>query len=240
MSADVTTTSVISADAASCFHCGLPIPKGLKISAQVLGEARPMCCIGCCAVAEMFEDQGLSDWYLRREGSTGFQAAILPDVRERVAYLETPALLEGLIEHGANGVVRTSLLAEGLVCAACVWVIERHLFELEGILSVRVSLGSRRVHVEWDPDRLDLRDVIMRLAEIGFAARPDRPGDGAALERSENRAALIRLGVAGLAAMNVMTYSVALYAGAFEGMSAGSIGLMRWMGLIVSTPVVFF
>ena len=38
--------------------------------------------------------------------------------------------------------------------------------------------------------------------------------------------------------MNVMTYSVALYAGAFEGMSAGSIALMRWMGLIVSTPIV--
>jgi Cu2+-exporting ATPase len=199
-----------------------------------------MCCIGCCAVAEMFEAQGLSDWYLRREGSTGFQAAILPDVRERVAYLETPAFAEGFVEHDSNGVVRTSLLVEGLVCAACVWVIERHLGELEGILSVRVSLGSRRVHVEWDPSRLDLRDVILRLAEIGFAARPDRPGDGAELERSENRSALIRLGVAGLGTMNVMTYSVALYAGAFEGMSAGSIGLMRWMGLIVSTPVILF
>jgi Cu2+-exporting ATPase len=188
----------------------------------------------------MFEAQGLSDWYLRRKGSTGFQAAILPDVRERVAYLETPAFAEGFVEHDADGAVRTSLLVEGLVCAACVWVIERHLGELEGILSVRVSLGSRRVHVEWDPGRLDLRGVILRLAEIGFAARPDRPGDGAALERSENRSALIRLGVAGLAAMNVMTYSVALYAGAFEGMSAGSIGLMRWMGLIVSTPVILY
>jgi Cu2+-exporting ATPase len=186
----------------------------------------------------MFEARGLSDWYLRREGSTGFQAAILPDVRERVAYLETPALEEDFVQRDANGVSRTSLLVEGLVCAACVWAIEQHLGEREGILSVRVSLASRRVHVEWDPDCLGLRDVILRLAEIGFAARPDRPGDGAELERRENRSALIRLGVAGLGAMNVMTYSVALYAGAFEGMSAGSIALMRWMGLVVSTPVV--
>ena len=197
-----------------------------------------MCCVGCCAVAEMFEAQGLSNWYLRREGSTGFQAAMLPDVRERIAYLETPALEEGFVERDVDGVARTSLLVEGLVCAACVWVIERHLGECEGILSVRVSLASRRVVVEWDPERLGLRDVILRLAEIGFAARPDRPGEGAALERSENRSALIRLGIAGLGAMNVMTYSVALYAGAFEGMSAGSIALMRWMGLIVSTPIV--
>jgi Cu2+-exporting ATPase len=238
MSAGTTTATAATVDSAACFHCGLPIPQGLKISAKVLGEARPMCCIGCCAVAEMFEARGLSDWYLRREGSTGFQAAILPDVRERVAYLETPAFEEGFVERDANGVSRTSLLVEGLVCAACVWVIEQHLGRREGVLGVRVSLASRRVHVEWDPDCLDLRDVILRLAEIGFAARPDRPGDGAELERSENRSALIRLGVAGLGAMNVMTYSVALYAGAFEGMSTGSIALMRWMGLVVSTPVV--
>jgi len=197
-----------------------------------------MCCIGCCAVAEMFEAQGLSDWYLRREGSTGFKAADLPDVRERVAYLETPALEEGFVESSVNGISKASLLVEGLVCAACVWVIERHLGELDGVRAVRISLASRRAHVEWETGRLDLRDVILRLAEIGFAARPDRPGGGAELERVENRSALIRLGVSGLGAMNVMTYSVALYAGAFDGMSASTIGLMRWMGLIVATPVV--
>jgi Cu2+-exporting ATPase len=197
-----------------------------------------MCCVGCCAVAEMFEAQGLSDWYLRRETPTGFRAAVLPEVEERVAYLETPAFEAGFVETTANGVSTASLLVEGLVCAACVWVIERHLGGLDGVQDVRISLASRRIHVEWDPDRLELRDVILRLAEIGFSARPDRPGDGAELERSENRSALIRLGVSGLGAMNVMTYSVALYAGAFDGMSAGTIGLMRWMGLIVATPVV--
>jgi len=86
-----------------------------------------MCCIGCCAVAEMFEAQGLSDWYLRRKTPTGFQASVLPDVAERVAYLETPAFEAGFVERNANGVSAASLLVEGLVCAACVWVIERHL-----------------------------------------------------------------------------------------------------------------
>jgi Cu2+-exporting ATPase len=222
-----------------CFHCGLPIPPGLKVSATILGEARPMCCVGCCAVAEMFEAQGLSDWYQRRESSTGFQAEILPDVRDRVAYLETPALENEFVEHDEGGLARTSLLVEGLACPACVWVIERHLGALPGVARVRVGLASRRVHVEWDSGRCALREIILRLAEIGFAARPNRPGDGAALERRENRSALIRLGVAGLGAMNVMTYSVALYAGVFEGMSEGAIALMRWMGLLVSTPVVF-
>jgi Cu2+-exporting ATPase len=225
---------------AACFHCGLPIPPGFRLSARVLAEFQPMCCIGCVAVAELLEAQGLSDWYRRREGVPGVRAAELPEVRERVAYLETPELEQGYVDHDATGsVAHASLLVEGLSCAACVWIIERHLGSLDGVQSVRVGLASRRVGVEFDATRVGLRDLILRLAEIGFAARPDRPGGGADLERRENRAALIRIGVAGLGAMNVMTYSVALYAGAFEGMTSGSIALMRVMGLLVSTPVVF-
>ncbi len=229
-----------SADPSGCFHCGLPIPRGLTLFADVLGEPRPMCCIGCRAVAEMLEAQGLSAWYRRREGTTGIRGPFLPDLDDQFAYLESPALEEEFVESDSAGFVRASLLVEGLTCAACVWIIERHLQARDGIRTVRTSLASRRVQVEWDPERLHLRDVILRLAEIGFAARPAQPGEGAELERKESRAALIRMGVAGLGAMNVMTYSVALYAGAFEGMSGSAIGLMRWMGLIVSTPVVLF
>ena len=223
---------------APCFHCGLPIPIGLRLSAEVLGEPRPMCCIGCCAVAEMLEAQGLSQWYARRSDPTGVPAATLPDVLERVAFLETPGLDAEFIEFRTGDRAEASFWIEGLRCAACVWVIERHLEALGGVKSVRVSLATHRARIEWDPDRLGLRDIIVHLAEIGFVARPDRPGEGAKLEQRENRSALIRLGVAGLGAMNVMTYSVALYAGHFEGMAAGFEGLMRWMGLLVSTPVV--
>ena len=227
-------------DPPDCFHCGLPIPKGLTLFADVLGEARPMCCIGCCAVAEMLEAQGLSEWYRRRKGATGFRGPFLPDLDDQFAYLESPALEEEFIEHDSGGSVHASLLVEGLSCAACVWIIERHLLAREGIRSVRTSLASRRVQVEWDPERIHLRDIVLRLAEIGFAARPAQPGESDELERKEDRAALIRMGVAGLGAMNVMTYSVALYAGAFDEMSEAAVGLMRWMGLIVSTPVVLF
>ena len=197
-----------------------------------------MCCIGCCAAAEMIEAQGLSDWYLRREGPPGVPAPAPAEARERFAYLGTPDFEEELVEHEAGGSDHAALRVEGLACPACVWVIERHLLALEGVLGVRVGLASGRVGVRWDPARLDLRAIVLRLAEIGFAARPDRPGEGARVEQREERAALIRLGIAGLGAMNVMTYSVALYAGYFEGMSVAAESFMRWMGLVVTTPVV--
>ncbi len=219
----------------TCFHCGLPIPPGLRLTAEVAGEARPMCCIGCCAVAELIDGQGLSDYYRRREEPSGLAAETLTEALDRIDGLEGAGVGEAVDESER---ARATLRIEGITCAACVWVIERHLTRLEGVLSAHVGLSTHRARVEWDATRIGLRDVILRLAEIGFAARPDAPGERAEAERRESRAALIRLGLAGLAAMNVMTYSVALYAGAFEGMGPGFEGLMRWLGLLVATPVV--
>lgn len=225
--------------AAPCFHCGLPIPDGESHPARVLGEERAMCCIGCRAAAEMLEAQGLSDWYLRRAGAPGMPARTLELVGEEADVFAAPEVEAGFLRADAQGRATASLLVEGLTCAACIWVIEVHLGAAPGVRAVRVGLAERRVSVDFDPERASLRDLVLRLAEIGFAARPDRPDEAAALEREEERRGLIRLGVAGLGAMNVMSYAMGLYVGAFDGIEAGSVALMRWMGLLVTTPVVW-
>ncbi|MEZ4280947.1 MAG: heavy metal translocating P-type ATPase [Myxococcota bacterium] len=224
----------------ACFHCGLDIPEGTRLSARVLGELQPMCCIGCRAAAEMLEAQGLSEWYRRRASLPGAPARTLEAVRDANGALETPELEAAYLIRDADGTGTHSagLLVEGLSCAACTWVIEAHLAGLDGVEGCRVALPERRVVVDFDPARTSLRAVVLRLAEIGFASRPDRPSEAAALEREENRSALIRLGVSGLGAMNVMTYAMGLYVGAFDGIEAGSVALMRWMGFLVATPVV--
>lgn len=226
----------------ACFHCGLDIPGDTRLSARVLGELQPMCCIGCRAAAEMLEAQGLSEWYRRRASFPGAPARTLEAVREANGPLETPEIEAAYLIRDADGMGGQSaaLLVEGLSCAACTWVIEAHLAGLGGVEGCRVAIPERRVVVDFDPARTSLRAIVLRLAEIGFASRPDRPSEAAALEREENRSALIRLGVSGLGAMNVMSYAMGLYVGAFDGIEAGSVALMRWMGFLVATPVVVY
>ncbi len=198
-----------------------------------------MCCVGCCAVAELLESQGLADWYAYREGPTGVRPEPVPEVLEKIAWLDDEGPASDRLSRSIAGDAReTTLLIEGITCAACVWLIERHLERLPGVLAARVNLATHRVRLEWQPADVTLKDVIARLAEIGFTARPDRPDASVEIEREESRAALIRLGVSGLGAMNVMTYAVALYAGAFEGMEEGYRAFFRWLSLIVTTPVV--
>lgn len=222
-----------------CFHCGLEIPRDVKIATIVLGEPRRMCCLGCLAVAEMLESSGLARWYTSREAPTGTRPELAPDVLARSLYLGAPDLESDFTTRSREGLVEASLLIEGLSCAACVWLVERHLGSLAGVQSVRVNLDSHRARIVWEPDRCGLRNVFERLAEIGFGARPDRPDVAESMEKQEKRSALIRLGVAGLGTMNVMTYAVALYIGVVDGMEPGIRQFLRWMCLIVTTPVVF-
>ena len=224
---------------APCYHCGLDIPVGVEIYAQVSGASRAMCCIGCCAVAEMLEAGGLARWYETRVVPTGARPELVPDVLARSAFLDNEELTKEFLTETRGNAVEAAFLIEGVTCAACVWVIEQHLEALDGVLSGRVNGTSHRARVRWDPDRCALRDVIAHLAAIGFVARPDRPDLAVAMEREERRTALVRLGVAGLGTMNVMTYAVALYVGAIDGMEPGVRAFMRWMCLLVTTPVVF-
>lgn len=50
----------------SCFHCGLPVPKGSHYHVKILGEDRDMCCPGCEAVSKAIVEGGLSDFYKHR------------------------------------------------------------------------------------------------------------------------------------------------------------------------------
>ena len=142
-----------------CFHCGLAIPDGIWLSARVLGESRPMCCIGCRAAAEMLEAQGLSDWYRRRVSLPGSAARTLDAIRDANSPLEAPEIEASFLTGDGSGSRTAGLLVEGLSCAACIWVIESHLAGLDGVEGVRIALPERRVVADFDPARTSLRAI---------------------------------------------------------------------------------
>lgn len=221
-----------------CFHCGLEVPPEVDLRVELSGAPRAMCCIGCLAVAEMLVQQGLESWYETRARPSGRPADSVAFVLASADYLKLPDCDAEFATRSREDAFEVSLLVEGVACAACVWIIERHLSSLPGVLEARVNLASHRAHVAWRPDHCDLQSIIRGLAEIGFVARPDRPDQAAELERRERRQALMRIGIAGLATMNVMTYAVALYAGAIDGMPEGIRQFLRFMCWLVATPVV--
>jgi Cu2+-exporting ATPase len=223
----------------ACFHCGLPIPEGLTLSAVIDGQARAMCCPGCVAVAELIASSGLTDYYRFREEPGANPEIAAEHTRDLLRY-DHEALQKSFVRAAEGSARSCTLSIDGMRCAACVWLLESRLGAHAGVTGFSVNLGAARAELTWNDKETRLSAVLAEIARLGYVARPYRPDWHEAARRDEHRSALRRLVVAGLGAMQVMMYSVGLYAGALEGMEEQYRTLLRVVSGVVATPILAY
>jgi Cu2+-exporting ATPase len=228
------------AAAQSCYHCGLPVPRGASYDVEIDGVSRPMCCPGCRAVAQAIVDGGLQDYYRHRTAMPDGRSEPLPEILDELRLYDRPEVQRTFVRAGEGEVREASLILEGITCAACVWLSERHVGELPGVLDFRVNYTTHRARLKWDDSRVHLSGILEAIAAIGYRAHPFDPARQEALQKRERAQMLKRLAVAGLGMMQVMMVAVGLYVGHDQGMEADIRGLLRWVSLAFATPVVFY
>ena len=210
----------------ACTHCGLPVPAA-RLDA--------FCCAGCAIVAGVIAANGLERFYALRES-----AAPARTTGRAYAELDDPAFARLHVAIGADGRARAALYLEDLRCGACAWLVESAPRCLPGVVDVRVDLGRGRADVTWTPATVPLSAIARHLDGLGHAVHPYRGLDREAARRREDRALLVKLGVAGAAAGNLMLLAIALYAGLFDAMAASTVTLFRWASLAVALPALGF
>jgi len=228
------------ADAQQCFHCGLPVLAGADYPVEIDGRMRAMCCHGCQAVAQAIVDSGLTSFYRHREVPSRKADDLVPEDLRRLELYDQPALQRSFVEADEAAHKTASLILEGITCAACVWLNERHVSALPGVIDFSVNYSTHRARVRWDDARIQLSDILRAISEIGYVAHPFDPGRQEAVYKREKSAALRRLAVAGLGAMQVMMLAIAMYAGDYSGMDADLRVFMRWISLLLTLPVVLY
>ncbi len=193
-----------------------------------------MCCPGCQAVASAIVDGGLENFYQFRT-----TANERPDANPQG---ETRWNIYDLDEVQSEFVIpfdehfkQANLLLEGITCAACSWLIETHLKKNPAIQSVTVNVSTHRCAIVWD-SRESLSEIFRSLAAIGYVPRPATDDQQQQLIKKENRIALFRIGVAGFGMMQAMMVAVGMYTGATDFW----LDFLRWLSMLVATPVVFF
>lgn len=222
-----------------CFHCGEPLPGGQPLLAVLTKGSQEVCCAGCKAVAELIDAQGLGGYYQSR---TALPATVEVSTQARAedALYDRPEVQEGLVRAVGEGEKETTLLLEGITCSACLWLNERHLQSLPGVVRADVNYATRRVHLRWRAQDVQLSTLLGAVRAIGYRAYPSTAQAGEALRRREERASLWRMAVAGLGMMQVMMYALPAYV-ADEGSMTSDIGhLLRWASLILTLPVMVY
>ena len=223
----------------SCYHCGLPVLTGDAFTAVVLKENRVFCCPGCQAVAQTIIAGGLENYYLHRSEPSANPEALPGVLPDELLLLDRKDIQKPFVSTSGN-ISETQLLIEGITCAACGWLIEKHLKQLPGVLDTSLNLSNHRLSISWDADKVMLSDLLKTIRHIGYAAHPWQPDIVSQQMQSDNRRALRKLGVAGLLWMQVMMASMATWPEFNLDLSEGMDRLLRWVSLILTTPIVFY
>jgi P-type Cu2+ transporter len=211
----------------ACLHCGLP------------SAGKTFCCAGCEVVHEALAANGLDGYYGVAERIGGDRGPARTTAKT-YAELDDPTFRQFHAKPRPDGLAEVAFFLEDVRCAACVWLVERVPSLCDGVVEVRLDLGKSRADVVFDPARASLAATARMLDRLGHPVHPYRGADRDGLRRKDDRALLLKIGVAGAAWGNVMLLAIALYAGMFGGMAAGQAAFFRWTSMLVAVPALSF
>ncbi len=199
-----------------------------------------MCCPGCRAVAQLITANGMESFYRQRTAfnlrpdlpyeSSGRHYDVYNDTRVAAAFTERLAV----------DAAQSCLLIAGITCAACTWLIEQTLEQVEGVEQATVNLSQSRLDVRYNPQRIALGDIFIRVEALGYRPSPFQTSSLRSQMAAEYTIALRQLAVAGLGMMQVGMFAIALHAGDIQGMEFKYQNLLRGVSLLVSSFVVFY
>ncbi len=234
----------LSSHTTMCFHCTLPIPKNVHLLVTIENQLRPMCCAGCQAVAQTIVDSGLADYYKHRD-----VAAIRPDsledlipesLRDEMVFYDHPEISKQFVVTNVDHTAEAFLVMEGIVCAACVWLLERGIRKIEGVQTFQINYSSHRAHLSFDPNIVKLSTVLLQVRELGYKAIPFDEHESQKHLKAQRSLLLKQFAVAAISSMQVMMLAVGLYFGVYEGMSDESRLILRWANLVLSLPCITY
>ncbi|MCK5818794.1 MAG: cadmium-translocating P-type ATPase [Psychromonas sp.] len=222
-----------------CFHCNEVNPPSSSFNVEINGEMQLMCCAGCEAVAQTIIDGGLISYYTHRTQKSVKADQLIPEELKKLDYYDIDLIQEDFVKKRED-LSEISLSIQGITCAACAWLIEKKLRCLAGLKFINVDTTLNRALIRWDEDLLKLSKILKEIQSIGYKAYPFQINQQEIIYSELTKSYLKRIGLAGLATMQVMMFAIALYAKFFSSMEAQFTEYFRWVSLIFATPVLLY
>lgn len=134
----------------------------------------------------------------------------------------------------------SSVVFEGMHCAACAGTIEDALRATPGVIEVDVSAASHRGRVVWDERQTRPSAWMKAVLATGYQPLPAHDAFASERRQAETRKMMWRLGVAGMCMMQVMMYATPTYFTAPGEIEHDLVNLLRWAQWVLSVPVILF
>jgi Cu+-exporting ATPase len=216
-----------------CDHCHLEFSDDVMIHD---GEYR-FCCKGCQGIFHLLKDEGLESFYTKMGDTT---LAPPSEQFEASSNFDSPAFRERFMTTTKEGFAQVSLIIEGIHCAACVWLNEKALHKMAGVVEAHINYTNNKARITWDPDTVKLSSIIDMIRAIGYNAFPYDATLQEERANKERKDYYLRMAVATFATMNMMWVAIAQYAGYFTGITQEIKTILNVAEWFLATPVLFY
>lgn len=218
-------------DAKKCFHCGLDIvPKE-----EIIFDEKSFCCSGCKTVYEIFNANGLTDYY-NFEVAPG---ATPQDIKGKYDFLENEDIIAKLLDFNEVDTQIITLYIPHIHCSSCIWILENLNKLHSGVSSSQVNFPQKKVRIVFNPEKVTLKNLVHILSSIGYEPYISLE-NYEERKKSINRALTYKLGVAFFCFGNVMLLSFPEYFDVDEFWLDEYKGFFRWLIFALSLPSFFY
>ncbi|MBC7195784.1 MAG: heavy metal translocating P-type ATPase [Deferribacterales bacterium] len=213
-----------------CSHCLLKFNKNTAIVEKEGDKELHFCCPGCQSVYHIIKDGGFDSFYKKRRDYK-------PGPPE-LAFISDELFVDDIIEH--ENYSEIEFIATNIRCAACIWLIENYLSKLNGIKYVRANYATHKVKIQWDNSTIPLNEILNGIANLGYTPVPLSAMSSSDYFQKLKKSYFYKFSIGAFFTMQIMIYSVALYAGYFQGIDENLKEMFKLIAMILATPVVFY
>ena len=216
-----------------CKHCA----GHFEGEAVIDANGDEFCCNGCKNVYAYLKSQGFGEFYSKLKN--GEQNLAKPSSKH-FDKQSASSMFSKLLRRDESSpfICELEVLISGIHCPACIWLNEKALSNLEGVLELNISATTSKARVLFDERKTALEEILNLIIAIGYDPKPFNAIKSA--KNSLSREYYARLIVALACSMNIMWVAIALYSGYFEGLSLGAKKILHFAEFVLASPPVFY
>lgn len=211
-----------------CFHCGDEI-----IGKPIVYNDHEFCCNGCKGVYQLLSENNLGEFY-QLEKNAGTRPSA--NSSDKYNYLDVESIRAKFIEFEEGESARINLHLPSIHCSSCIYLLENITKIEPNITSCEVNFTKREASIVFKSKHLALSKLALLLDNIGYAPNF---GNREKAEKSENKQAFYKLGIAGFAFGSIMLWSFPEYLGIGTD-NPEFRNFTSYLSLFISLPVFFY
>lgn len=230
-----------------CAHCQLKFDTDSMIRGDNNAKGLHFCCNGCASVWNILHTNGFDEFYSRlgknhlspiKSLNTKYNDYELNQSNEE-KHSNPDKFYDKFITRNKN-IAQINLIIDGIHCSACIWLNEKALVSIPGVLEVTINSSNNKACILFDESITSVSEIIKLISSIGYTAYPFDAKMSARRLDAKRREFYSRLLVGIFCLMNIMWIAIAQYQGYFSGMDSSLRAILNFAEFVLATPVIFY